>query len=118
MSKLDISIARVGTYVAMQIHSMDERFRAGDSDIIRFYAGNGMRVVSSGQPELDPDTIYLFGSCKLKDNYLQTIDFDSFEEAEDYLTKVLAALKEWSTEWQGWNDDKEIVPSKDNRYQF
>jgi dihydroxyacetone kinase len=115
--KLDISIAQVGCHVAMQIHSMDERFRA-EGETNKFIASNGINVVSCNQPELGDDSVYLLGEEQYCDHGLESIKFDTSEEAEEYLSKVLVALKEWATEWDGWNDNKETASNSTTRYQF
>lgn len=118
MNKLDVSLAQVGTYVVMQIHSMDERFRV-EEGTNKFMASNGIKVFSCQQPELEDDTVYLLGEEQYYDHGLQSIKFDSSEEAEEYFSKVLIALKEWATEWDGWNNEKEVVSNPSTtRYQF
>jgi hypothetical protein len=118
VNKLDVSLAQVGTYVVMQIHSMDERFRA-EEGTNKFIASNGFKIASCDRPELEDDTVYLLGEEKYDEHELQSIELDSPEEAEEYLSKVLVALKEWVAEWDGWNDKKEAASNPSTtRYQF
>jgi hypothetical protein len=113
--KLKITIDRWHTTVMMQILEMDERFRAQPySDNFFYVASNGIVVKSSMKPYLGARQIFLRGENSECDYLITSMEFDTEQNAQEYLDEVKDALREWSENWSGWAEEKQ----RDNVFVF
>lgn len=80
-----------------------------------FLSLNNFKIRSTGYPDLNNESIYLYGNKKEKDLYIFSNSFESNEERDFYFNKLLFALKDWSENWEGFKEEK---PKENNIYEF
>ena len=116
MSKLKYRLSVLpndGIYtVSFRVLEMDERFRHvdGRNDSCHFTASNGLSIQSYGAPQLQVSTgsVFLRGYNKNLDDCRSYSDFPSKRQAEEYVAKVHAALREWAEKWPGFDPVFEV----------
>lgn len=106
--KARIRFVKFEKALAMQVLEMDERFRAENLDTSKsFVARNGVRIVSSGCPQLrwpDRPAVYLQGTLHTKDDLLTLVAFNTNKERDRYLADCIEALKEWAKDCDVFKD--------------
>ncbi len=118
MSKLEYSLFILNNQIIFTIFEQDARFIANDEweNGLEFKASNGWYVKSQNEPEIDCDSkeIFLRGANDNKNNkvLLITIDTDVKDYLEEICYEINKALKEWSKDWEGWNDPNALSFSK------
>ena len=115
--KIKLSIGVWGSQVLIQIHEMDQRFRANpDTPKQSFIASNGFSVFSASSPAINQlkdgyprlsDSLHLWGGKSSVDNVQLSYNFASQEEAKIYVSRLKEALHDWSQNWEGFKEEPE-----------
>jgi len=101
--KAEVEFAKFTNGLAMKVLSMDERFRClMRLEALAFTASCGLSVASFMNPLLGDVVIKLWGTDSYQDDMIATRTFASDAERDVYLAKALAALDDWSKNYEAW----------------
>lgn len=105
-SHIKFKLIKLEKSVVFQILEMDEHFRSSSTSNI-FTSSNGIKIVSGTIPSLSLNTIYLRGKIKSSDFKPAVIVFVTNEQRDEFVSKIIYAIKEWSNKWPGFENDCE-----------
>jgi hypothetical protein len=97
----DVTFVKLERALVMQVTRMDEAFRSNGPEKA-FTASNGITIRSYASPCLHRETVCLWGEIRSGDHIVNVEDFSSNTERDTYLSRVLAALAEWDTQYEAW----------------
>ncbi len=107
--KAEVEFVKFEKALAMQVKSMDERFREANSRL-SYESTNGIRIRSYFQPDLYLDSVDLLGRDKARDAAVSHLLFISDADRDAYLAKALAALDDWSKNYEAWKAPEPTCP--------
>lgn len=106
MIKLKMRIEIFSCGIAGEILEMDNRFRAQAISAPReFESEEGFKVASVFYPDMLENGIYLRGKERF-DNRIMVRRFNSRQDKDEYLRKMLNALRAWSISWEGFQEEE------------
>lgn len=113
MTKAIVRFVKFEKALAMQVQSMDERFRyevaTQRPEQYLFEADNGVQVKSGAFPFLDltalTPEIRLFGWETSADSKVTVSEFGSNESRDAALELVVNALEDWAANWPGFENE-------------
>ena len=115
--KIDCKIVKNKNYMSFYINYMDERFRniSTDNSIFNTYhASNGVQINSKNHPAViyNPNglAVNLLGNEPTEDGRIVVIRCQTSSECVTLINRIVAALTEWATNWEGW-DNNTVVDS-------
>lgn len=96
--KLNLKTSPSGQLV-LQILEMDESLRGNASDFNRkFTASNGYEIDAYSHPEINLNILYLRGYKREQDKFTFYRNFGTFECAQNQISKLKFALREFISE--------------------